>query len=354
MKKFLFFLLLSIIGCLHINAQVIIDDTGETNPTSHPSAILELNSTTRGFLPPRLSFAERDAIQNPADGLMIYIIDNEVRCLQVYDGQSWTNVYCPGSNDAPIAQDVAITGTLANGNTLVGSYTYFDADGNLEQNSILNWYTIDSAQDTNYVSLNNNTDNLVLTDEHIDKYIVFGVTPKAQSGTVLGEEFYSDPLGPVMDRIVANINEFHYENQDRDQNEFVEIRVDGDINNQPTDIGSYKIIQYRRAGTVVSSVTLERLTKTCDSTHCYYVWEHSLQNSTTGIALINHNSQLIEFLSYEGVVTATEGDADGETSTDIGVSQSNSSTPLDSSLFLDSDGTWKASNGSNTKGTANY
>ena len=42
--------------------------------TSTPSttSILELSSTTKGFLPPRLTTTQRDAITTPADGLVVY------------------------------------------------------------------------------------------------------------------------------------------------------------------------------------------------------------------------------------------------------------------------------------------
>ncbi len=40
-------------------------------------AILQLNSTTQGFLPPRMSEAQRDAIVTPPDGLTIYNNDNK-------------------------------------------------------------------------------------------------------------------------------------------------------------------------------------------------------------------------------------------------------------------------------------
>ena len=55
--------------------------------TPHPSAILDASSTTKGFLPPRMTRVQRDAIANPADGLMIYNI--EVRCLQWWNGTVW-------------------------------------------------------------------------------------------------------------------------------------------------------------------------------------------------------------------------------------------------------------------------
>lgn len=44
-----------------------------TNPFSiNPSAALEIESTTKGFLPPRMTLAERDLVASPAKGLTIY------------------------------------------------------------------------------------------------------------------------------------------------------------------------------------------------------------------------------------------------------------------------------------------
>lgn len=44
--------------------------------TAAASAILEASSTTKGFLPPRMTKAQRNAISAPADGLTIYQTDN--------------------------------------------------------------------------------------------------------------------------------------------------------------------------------------------------------------------------------------------------------------------------------------
>ncbi|MGB4850083.1 MAG: ice-binding family protein [Saprospiraceae bacterium] len=51
---------------------ITIAQVGIGTTTPDPSAVLDLVSTTRGFLMPRLTTTERNAILNPAAGLMIY------------------------------------------------------------------------------------------------------------------------------------------------------------------------------------------------------------------------------------------------------------------------------------------
>ncbi|MCB0515117.1 MAG: FISUMP domain-containing protein [Chitinophagales bacterium] len=64
----------------------------------HPSAMLEIQSNNQGMLPPRLSAQERDAILNPATGLMIYCTTSN--CLNYFDGSEWKEL-C--GNTAPTA-----------------------------------------------------------------------------------------------------------------------------------------------------------------------------------------------------------------------------------------------------------
>jgi hypothetical protein len=51
------------------------------------SARLQVDSTTQGFLPPRMTTAERDLISSPAAGLMIYNTSTNV--LNFYNGSAW-------------------------------------------------------------------------------------------------------------------------------------------------------------------------------------------------------------------------------------------------------------------------
>jgi len=59
---------------------------GTSNPD--PSAILELKSSDKGFLLPRLTISQKNNIANPAEGLMIY--NSEYKCLSTYSSNnSW-------------------------------------------------------------------------------------------------------------------------------------------------------------------------------------------------------------------------------------------------------------------------
>ena len=59
---------------------------GTTSPVA--SAALEVSSTTKGFLPPRLTPTQRDAIASPATGLVVY--NTLSGLLNVWNGVSWT------------------------------------------------------------------------------------------------------------------------------------------------------------------------------------------------------------------------------------------------------------------------
>ena len=52
------------------------------------SATLDITSTTKGFLPPRMTKTQRNAIASPATGLEIYQTDN-IPGLRVYNGTNW-------------------------------------------------------------------------------------------------------------------------------------------------------------------------------------------------------------------------------------------------------------------------
>lgn len=87
--RLLYCLLLSILLCQNSIAQSV--GIGTSNPSN--SAALDIKSTDKGILFPRLTSAQRDAIVNPADGLHIFNLND--KCLNYYDSafKAW-NCYC--------------------------------------------------------------------------------------------------------------------------------------------------------------------------------------------------------------------------------------------------------------------
>lgn len=69
-------------------SQTIFAQVGIGTTTPDASSILELKSTTQGFLPVRVTTAQRDAIVTPAEGLFIY--NTTTQCYQYYDGVAWS------------------------------------------------------------------------------------------------------------------------------------------------------------------------------------------------------------------------------------------------------------------------
>ena len=60
---------------------------GGGNVATNSSSVLECISTTKGFLPPRMTTAQRDLIATPAAGLVIYNTSTNV--LNFYNGSAW-------------------------------------------------------------------------------------------------------------------------------------------------------------------------------------------------------------------------------------------------------------------------
>lgn len=56
-------------------------------PTPHESALVDMASTTQGVLFPRMTTTQRNAIVNPAEGLLIYNTTDKL--LNFYNGVEW-------------------------------------------------------------------------------------------------------------------------------------------------------------------------------------------------------------------------------------------------------------------------
>jgi uncharacterized protein (TIGR02145 family) len=82
------FVFLAILATAHTYAQVGL---GTNSPQA--SAQLDVSSTSKGFLPPRMTHAQKTAIASPATGLTLWCTDCGLSGeMQVYNGSAWTNM----------------------------------------------------------------------------------------------------------------------------------------------------------------------------------------------------------------------------------------------------------------------
>ena len=100
LRIFVLFLFFTTIFLQEVPAQNTFPATGSagigtTTPTV--SALLEMVSTSKGLLIPRMTFTQRNAIVSPAAGLMIYQT-NSTPGFYYYSGAAWTAISTKGAN----------------------------------------------------------------------------------------------------------------------------------------------------------------------------------------------------------------------------------------------------------------
>lgn len=131
------------------------------------------------------------------------------------------------------------------------------------------------------------------------------------------------------------INEIHYDNTGADADETVEIAGEAGV-----DLTGWTLVLYNGSnGTTYNTHTFsETITDSGSGFGFIAISFSQIQNGgPDGIALVNAEGETIQFLSYEGSFTATNGPANGLTSDDIGVSEA-SNTPTGLSLQLTGEG----------------
>lgn len=116
-----------ICNCMQISAQVGINTDG-SDPD--PSAILDAKSTDKGFLPPRMTQVQRDAIVNPAEGLLVICTDcgaTNPAAMSIYINGVWRLLtgYCT-TPTTPMAaiHNASLTQIIWNWNTVAGAIGY--------------------------------------------------------------------------------------------------------------------------------------------------------------------------------------------------------------------------------------
>lgn len=122
------------------------------------------------------------------------------------------------------------------------------------------------------------------------------------------------------------INEFNYDNPGTDTAEFIEIAAPAG-----TNLSGYSLVLYNGTGGVsYGTINLSGVVANQSNGFGFVSFSApGLQNGAPdGIALVGPGGVVIEFISYEGAFVATNGPANGMTSTDVGVADTGSDPDL--------------------------
>jgi hypothetical protein len=140
--------------------ETISGSLGIGTTTTNSSAALEVNSTTKGILFPRVTLAQRDLIASPAKGLVVMCLDcgqtgGELGELQVFNGSRWTNAVGTDASGVSAGVGVPAIGSSFQGGKV--AYILTPSDPGYESGKVKG--IIAAAQDlsTSRLRLNNGT-----------------------------------------------------------------------------------------------------------------------------------------------------------------------------------------------------
>ena len=178
----------------------------------------------------------------------------------------------------------------------------------------------------------------------------------ATSGSVTAQAIVHvvAPPPPPSDLPATRFSEIHYDNSGTDANEAIEVEGPAGV-----DVTGWSVVLYNGsassttgapAGSLYGTRALSgAFTNSCNGRGVLVLSypQDGLQNgggasgaASDGFALVNAAGAVVQFLSYEGTVTAVDGPAAGLTSTDLGAEESSSTTAVQS-LALNTAGAWE-------------
>jgi hypothetical protein len=180
-------LLLSLLLCLSLS---IFAQVGIGVAVPHPSAELDVTATNRGFLPPRVTKAQRDSIVSPATGLMIFCTNCTPKGdPQFYDGTKWGSM-----NAAPVVHTI--------GESYGGGIVFFvTTDGlhgliaeTIDQTVGCDWY---STEDVVSMNANHSAAGKLFTDWRVptknELNLMYG--QKSKIGGFTSNPYWSSHMG---------------------------------------------------------------------------------------------------------------------------------------------------------------
>ena len=127
---------------------VSVNDNGVSTPD--PSAVFDVNSDSKGVVFPRLTNEQRDAIENPVPGLLIFNADNCV--YEYFNGSTWQAMGLLPVQDVPNSPSNLVA-SISGSNSITLNWS----DDSDNESGFEIWYKTSS---TNYSKLTNTGSNI--------------------------------------------------------------------------------------------------------------------------------------------------------------------------------------------------
>jgi hypothetical protein len=120
MKKISFLSFFLVLGVLYASGQNTGVGINTAGTPPDPSAIFDASSTTQGALFPRMTTAQRDAIQSPAKGLYIYNLDCDNINFNAGTPESpdWVTLFSSNIAQVEVSISASPSGTVCEGETV--------------------------------------------------------------------------------------------------------------------------------------------------------------------------------------------------------------------------------------------
>ncbi|WP_158588987.1 ice-binding family protein [Flavobacterium sp. 123] len=165
-----------------ISAQ-IVQKIGDNSNSINDNAVLEIESTTKGFLLPRMTKVQRDLINNPSEGLMLWCSDCSLSSgseIVVWVKNSWTGLLISNLAEKNILLGNAYgkaTAVTLSGDVTIDNAGVSTIGTNKVISSMINDGTIITADISN---------NAVITSKISDANVTYSKIQNVMSNTILG------------------------------------------------------------------------------------------------------------------------------------------------------------------------
>jgi hypothetical protein len=160
--------LLLILGLLVFCSNLVAQSVAISNSgayTAESSAMLDVSSTEKGILAPRMTAAQKAAISSPATGLLIYQTD-ETAGFYYYDGSSWSAfgssslalddlTNCKTSENSVYVGDESGDGDTGDNYSCAIGYRTLNSDNSGVYNTAVGCKALSSTVGSNNVSIGN-------------------------------------------------------------------------------------------------------------------------------------------------------------------------------------------------------